>query len=265
MRGRGNMADIEVASSIELLRRYLPYVPPISVRKLKALHAARDYDGMVRFIRSAMNLDVRLLIGWVNSGGPNQAPAWVEMPQEMPYYGTPEFKKLSIKMFIRKEFLENRYDKVAIAIAHELSHVVLDSIHHPLRKEEKVVDLTAMLLGFSRLYMRAAHTSNLKLGYLTPEELKTASHILVPARWRIARTVSLFMQGFARPLVAIGILVSMLASERITSKIKLHQSLQSEADSLVVPRTLNSYMTLVGAHVGFFSLTAPRSKLTHYF
>jgi hypothetical protein len=186
------MADIDIASSIKQLRRHLPHVPPISVRKLKALHGARDYEGMVRLIRSAMNLEVRLLIGWVNSGGSKEmthAPAWVEMPVSMPYYGTAEFKELSIKVFIRKDFLENRYDKVAIAIAHELSHIVLDSIHHPLRREEKAVDLTAMLLGFSRLYMIAAHTSKSKLGYLTLAELKVASesHVDCPFLFRTSR------------------------------------------------------------------------------
>jgi hypothetical protein len=253
------MADIDIASSIKKLRQHLPHVPPISVRKLKALHGTRDYEGMVRLIRSAMNLEVRLLVGWISSGESKEmthVPAWVEMPVNMPYYGTAEFKKLSIKVFIRKDFLENRYDKVAIAIAHELSHIVLDSIHHPLRREEKAVDLTAMLLGFSRLYMIAAHTAQSKLGYLTLSELKVASRILVPMRWRLARGLSIFVQSFARPLVAAGILLSIVASEKINSKIKLHQSLRSEVDNLVVPRALgNSYMTLVDAQVGLFSLT----------
>jgi hypothetical protein len=54
----------------------------------------------------------------------------------------------------------------------------------------------------------------------------------------------------------IGIMLSIWASERISSTIKLHQSLRSEADSLVLPRTLkNAYITLVGAQVGVFSLT----------
>lgn len=251
------MTEIDVASSIEQLRRHLPHVLPISVRQLKALYRARDYEGMVRFVRTSMNVEVRLLVGWVDSGGKEmaQAPAWIEMPVNMPYYGTPEFKKLSIKMFVRREFLRDGYDRVAIAIAHELSHVVLESIHHPLRKEEKVVDLTAMLLGFSRLYMTAAHTETSKLGYLTPSELEAAGRILLPTRWRIARGLSILARSFARPLAAIGILLLILASGKISSEINLHQSLQSEADSLVVPRKLNSYVTLVGARVGVFSLT----------
>jgi hypothetical protein len=252
------MAEIDVASFIAQLRRHLPWVPPISVRKLKALHAAHDYEEMVRLIRSAMNVEVRLVIGWVNSGGPKemaQAPAWIEMPVNMPYYGTEGFKKLSLKMFLRRDFLEKRYDQVAITIAHELSHVVLDSIHHPLRKEEKAVDLTAMLLGFSRLYMNAAHTSKSALGYLTPPELKAASRILVPTRSRIARAAFLFAQEFARPLIAIGILASIWTSVTINSQIKLHQSLRSEVENILIPKALNPYMTLVGAQVGWSSLT----------
>jgi hypothetical protein len=54
--------------------------------------------------------------------------------------------------------------------------------------------------------------------------------------------------------VAIGILLLVLASGKISSKINLNQSLQAEADSLVVPRTLSSYVTLIGARVAVFSL-----------
>lgn len=253
------MSDIDVASFIAQLQQHLPCVSPIPTRKLKVLHRLRDYEGMVRLIRSAMNLDVRLLVGWVNSGGPKEiakAPAWVEMPANMPFYGSSEYKTLSIRMFLRKEFLEtNSYDKVAIAIAHELSHIVLDSIHHPLRKEEKAVDLTAMLLGFSRLYMNAAHTSKGTLGYLTSSELSAAARILVPTRFRIARALSLFVQSFPRPLIAIVVVLSIWVSEKANSRIELHKALQAEAADLLIPRTINSYMTLVSAQVGFFSLT----------
>jgi hypothetical protein len=156
---------------------------------------------MVRLIRRTMNLDVKLMVAWVNSGGPKgseQAPAWVQMPERMPFYGTPEFKKLTLKVFVRKSFLEhNSYAHATIAIAHELSHVVLDSIRHPLRKEEKAVDLTAMLLGFSYLYRRAAikktvfhnRTEVRRLGYLSEPELDTACRILLPWRFRALHTV----------------------------------------------------------------------------
>jgi hypothetical protein len=96
-----------------------------------------------------MNIDVQLVVGWVRSGGPKDAPAWITLPERMPYYGDPAFKEMTLTIYIRKSFLEDStYDQAAIVIAHELSHIVLDAIAHPLRRVEKAVDLTAMLLGF---------------------------------------------------------------------------------------------------------------------
>jgi hypothetical protein len=132
---------------------------PIKPASLKALHKARNYEGMVQRIKKAMNVEVKLRVGWVNSGGQNKdAPAWVQLPHNMPPYGSTAFKDLTITIFIRKSFLErSKYDQAAITVAHELSHIVLESINHPLRREEKAVDLTAMLLGFRELYASGAH------------------------------------------------------------------------------------------------------------
>jgi hypothetical protein len=52
-----------------------------------------------------------------------------------------------------------------------------------------------------------------------------------------------------------GVVISVWARERINSKIRLHQSLQSEADNLLISRVVNSSITLTGALVGLFSLT----------
>jgi hypothetical protein len=114
-------------------------------------------------------------------------------------------------MFISKEFAGTTpYYQFAMAVAHELSHVVLDAINHPLRKEEKAVDLTAMLLGFSYLYRKGAHTvervgSNrfrrASLGYLSEREIDAATKILVP--WRMCAPHSL--KRYAAALVALGV------------------------------------------------------------
>jgi hypothetical protein len=184
------MPDIDVKAYIGQLRRDLPYVPPIPVRKIKWLHSKRDFGGVVKLIRSTMNVDVRLTLHWTStqSNQTSNAPAWIVVPQKMPYYGTPAFKALKLDMFIMKSFAEKPYDQFAMAVAHELSHVVLDAIEHPLRNDEKAVDLTAMLLGFSYLYRKAAHTSRYitdrtmrtsQLGYLSKSEVNQAAKMLV--------------------------------------------------------------------------------------
>jgi hypothetical protein len=66
--------------------------------------------------------------------------------------------------------------------------VVLDSLAHPLRREEKAVDLTAMLLGFRNLYESGCYKEERlyngmawqKMGYLSKEEVQLANEILVP-------------------------------------------------------------------------------------
>lgn len=263
------MPDINVKSYLDQLRQALPHVPPIPVRALKSLHKVRDYEGMVRLIRSTMNIEVRLIVGWVNSGahsGMERAPAWVQTPVPMPYYGTAAFKATTIRVFIRKSFLEqSTYDKAAIAIAHELSHVVLDSIRHPLRREEKAVDLTAMLLGFSRLYVSASHTeerhgntvTRRQLGYLSPPELLAASRILIPARWRAARLAGQIAKQYIALFIVGGIVLAVAGWTAIYSKWKLHQTLLTEQIEVQrqLPKRLNENTTIVSTRVGIASLT----------
>ncbi len=263
------MPDIDVRAYIDQLRRALPHVPPIDARQLKSLHRQRDYEGMVRLIKSAMNLDARLRIGWVNSGGPEamkEAPAWVRMPAEVPYYGTTAFKNLTLTMYLRKSFLEqNGYGQTAIVIAHELSHVVLDSIRHPLRKEEKAVDLTAMLLGFSHLYGSAAHTERRsgniiswqQLGYLSPEELRTADRILTPRPLRAKRTLLATARQFVGIILIVGGVAAWWSASAIYEKWQLHQIVLTEQAEYQkhLPITLTRYVTLIDTKAGFTSFT----------
>jgi hypothetical protein len=56
-------------------------------------------------------------VGAANKGEHKDAPAWVELPRDMPFHGTQPFKELTIKMFFRKEFFEQAYDEAAVAVA----------------------------------------------------------------------------------------------------------------------------------------------------
>ena len=144
----------------EMIRSYIhQLLPSLGIRpnipqdELRALHARRDFIGMVRHIRTSMHLTLRLRVGLVNSGGPKKAPAWIEMPPSLPLYGTSEFRRTRVVLFVRKEFLaESPFESVALGIAHELSHIVLLAIRHPLMLQEEAVDLTAMMLGYRNLY-----------------------------------------------------------------------------------------------------------------
>lgn len=185
-----------VSKYLHQLQQALPRVSPIPEDTLRSLHAAQDYKGFVAFIKKTMKIECRLIVAWINSGAPKgmeEAPAWIRTPSPMPIYGTKAFRELTLTMFLRKSKLEQwSYDQMAIVVAHELSHVVLNSIGHPLRGCEKAVDLTAMVLGFRRLYASGSYKeqglqnskSSYQLGYLSPHEVQLANQILAPVDQR---------------------------------------------------------------------------------
>jgi hypothetical protein len=216
------MDEIDVNAYVDQLRRSLPYVPPFPNRKIKALHRKREFGGIVRLVRSMMNVDARITLHWTSNPLPDRkAKAWIRLPENMLQYGTQAFKDLKLDMFILKAFAhQSRCHEFIIAVAHELSHIVLESIRHPLRTEEKAVDLTAMLLGFSYSYRMAAHAVRVypgnivktsRVGYLTERELNAACRILVPQNLRLShRTISFLRQGWGI-LILLGICIGVWA------------------------------------------------------
>jgi hypothetical protein len=257
------MPDIDVGAYIGRLREVLPYVPPVSVKEIKRLHGRRDFGGVVKLIRSTMSVGVRLTLHWTSGPPPRHIPnaaAWISRPAKMPYYGTPAFADLTLDLFLLKDFAQTAsYDQFAITIAHELSHVVLDSVEHPLRREEKAVDLTAMLLGFSRLYWVATEKvtgiyvkRRVRLGYLSDRELRTAVRLLVPLRER--RIV------IAKAFVPLGTLAAVLAIwigvAKGTELWRLHQKLAMEAESAKrqTPQIVSPSLVLNDVQAGLLSI-----------
>jgi hypothetical protein len=187
---------------VRQLLEKLTYVPPVNLTELKRLHRAQDDKGIVQLIKRLMNIEaIKFQVVWVpdgaaQEGGMKNAPAWIEMPRDMPFYRSKEFSEMTIRIYFRRSFFRQSYDRAVQSVAHELSHVVLESIRHPLRKCEKAVDITAMLLGFSRLYEVACYKEQRignmlhseSLGYLTREEVRLINQILVekPKRPKIS-------------------------------------------------------------------------------
>jgi hypothetical protein len=249
------------------------------VSALKSLHAAQDYQGMLELIKKTMNIDGRLIVAWVNSGGPKEmkdAPAWIQMPKDMPFYGTTEFREAPITMFIRKSFLqESTYDQAAIMLAHELSHIVLNSLRHSLRGCEKAVDLTAMLLGFRQLYESACHKETRSgnrikvdtIGYLTLDEVLRANTILAaegagqdrrPAQERPRPPWPKLVTKSARIWAAsLAATLAFGAGALLYKGWALHHKLvEKQAASLKsLPQRVDSTTTLTDIQVGFHSWT----------
>lgn len=133
-----------IESLIKNLRSsFGPVKYPISEKQLFEYYVSKDYHAMVAVVQKALCLDMTAYLGLVKSGGPPEAPAWVVLPENTPMIGSSAFRALRITMYIRKSFLETAsFEAVVTAISHELSHMVLEGINHPLKKQEEAVDLT---------------------------------------------------------------------------------------------------------------------------
>jgi len=84
------------------------------------------------------------------SGGVEGITAQVSIPSYLPSYGTSALENFPIAVKISDNCLN--YPQTFMAImAHELSHVLLHALRHREKDNEFYVDLTAMILGFSRV------------------------------------------------------------------------------------------------------------------
>jgi hypothetical protein len=184
-----------VESCVDGLRASFGLVKkPVAEEELHRLHDAGDYAGLVRCVQDALFLNVKIRLGLVNKGGPKDAPAWIEWPKTMPCYGSQAFQQTTVVVYLRKSHIrEATFEAIVCTIAHELCHVVLGAVWHPLRWEEEAVDLVAMLLGFRDFYVTGSRSVYKRkrswlerltnkepytirhLGYLTQEEVAYAA------------------------------------------------------------------------------------------
>ncbi len=159
---------IEVAGLLSQLNASFRGVrEPVDQVPYRELIAKRDYEGVLGKIADQLCIPSALQIGYVNSGGPEEASCWVYMPTVMPQFGSSTLRKSKFTVYVRKRFLAVAPpDTVVAAFAHEMSHIVLGVISHPLRHNEKAVDLTAMVLGYRHFFA----SSHLVSGYLSRDE-----------------------------------------------------------------------------------------------
>ncbi len=132
----------------ELLNSLGGASPPIDPSVLKSLYGRRDYAAMLGWIKNSMRLDLRVGLRIVDAPEPSP-PMWIETQQPMPAYGGAGFRNARVIVNARRDALEAKsFVWVVAGFSHELSHVVLFAIGHRLQRDEKAVDLTAMILGY---------------------------------------------------------------------------------------------------------------------
>jgi CRISPR/Cas system CMR-associated protein Cmr5 small subunit len=105
----------------------------------------------------------------------------VSIPSNLPFYGNASMKGLLINIKVSRNCATQPASFIAI-MAHELTHIVLRSLWHKEKENEFYTDLTAMVLGFSRIMQEGRQSMVIggnteyktTYGYLSDEQFNFA-------------------------------------------------------------------------------------------
>jgi hypothetical protein len=156
-------------------------VQHIDRQTLKRLYKKGDVPAMLGWIKQSMRLDFRVGLRIVDRWA--KTPMWIEWTNTMPLVGTTEFRGKRVIINATREILGKPLDWIVAGFAHELAHVVLSSINHKLQKDEKAVDLTAMILGYDKFMMKAKYTTTEWVDFnTTQQKLQWLGYLTIPER-----------------------------------------------------------------------------------
>lgn len=149
---------------------------PIKHQALKVLFDNHLYAECVLDIMKKMGLNNKVkLVSYSYSKypGANGSAAFVTIPSNAPPFYSSAFNNLKIEVSIRSD-LKNRYETFIYVIAHELSHIVLRGMKHPLKDSEIATDLFVMVRGFSEIMEKGRISIDENYGYLNSLTFKSA-------------------------------------------------------------------------------------------
>jgi len=111
--------------------------------------------------------------------------AQVSIPSYLPAYGTSALQNFPISVKVSDNC--QRYPETFMAImAHELSHIVLHSLWHREKDNEFYCDLTAMILGFSKVVKNGRKVVETKKNFDSIETLTTTYGYLSDEQFNFA-------------------------------------------------------------------------------
>jgi len=96
-------------------------------------------------------------------------PMGILIPPNIPIYGTPNFHRLQLRLLINRNIFKKSFDMFIVGVAHEMSHVLLDSTYNPWHESEKATDILVLIHGFMEVSERIC--ANDGVDYLTPREV----------------------------------------------------------------------------------------------
>lgn len=214
---KNNLSDDDIIVIITILEKSFRGVQDdISTIELQKYFSDGDYGECIRIIKKQLRLPLTIRVIYaedsseptlslrmkrayqkVTSTAPvrtktkvaipkqsEDSPAFIQIPQPLPMYGSKAFENITIPMYLRTQVInENNFESFCLVVTHELSHIVLHSLRHTLRYSEVATDITGMILGFievikigrSRVIKKTKTEKTIATyGYLSDEQFRLA-------------------------------------------------------------------------------------------
>lgn len=111
--------------------------------------------------------------------------AQVSIPSDLPFYGTSRLRHFPISVKVSGN-CQRHPETFMTIMAHELSHIVLHSLWHKEKDNEFYTDLTAMILGFSRVIKNGRKVVETKENFASVETLTTTYGYLSDEQFNFA-------------------------------------------------------------------------------
>lgn len=149
---------------------------PVKHQALKILFDNHLYAECVLEIMRKMGLNNRVKLisySYFKYPGNNGTVAFVTIPSNAPPFYSSSFNNLKIQVSIRDD-LKKKYETFVYVIAHELSHIVLRGMKHPLKDSEIATDLFVMIRGFNEIMEKGRTSTDESYGYLNSVTFKSA-------------------------------------------------------------------------------------------
>jgi len=170
-----NIENSEIELWINQIVEIFGIKEPANYRDFKKFASRKNISRFIEKIASYMGLPVKVNVSFVSeeyrpssinstsfetkkltdydSTGQNISgiTAQVIIPSYLPLYGSSSIKNFPIDIKVSENCLVNPKTLIAV-LAHELAHIVLNSVRHNQKENEFYTDLTAMVLGFLNIH-----------------------------------------------------------------------------------------------------------------
>lgn len=180
----------------ELIKQYIEMLvdglggirKPVDLTEYSLLFKQEKFTEVVGLIRGQMKLPLKVRVGYVKSGGPEKAGAWINSNQlhSLPRYDTPEFSTAQVDLYTKKEELYlTSLEAVVYRFAHELSHVLLYAMRHPLCEVETATDLCVMVMGYGEALVKGREGVSYRHSFVMRQFLQFIGQPQAVYTWRL--------------------------------------------------------------------------------